>query len=227
MGIIQTIVNKMGYDLVKKTNLKKINFDTEVANKFLYWQRLMNKIEKVDGDIVECGVGRGTTMLIINYLNRNQNRVPRVVWGFDSFEGFPEPTKQDTSKRNPKKGEWNVTSISGILKLLRDSGIDYTYTRKNVILIKGFFNKTLHKYTGKKIALLHLDGDLYQSYKDCLDALYPKVVKGGIIAFDEYVSTADLTDFPGAFQAIKEFLDEKKEKIQRDESGKYYVIKSK
>jgi hypothetical protein len=70
-----------------------------------------------------------------------------------------------------------------------------------VRLVKDFFDKTLSSYEGR-IALLHLDGDLYESYKVSLEALYDKVVSGGIIMFDEYADPRWL----GARKAIDEFF---------------------
>ena len=72
--------------------------------------------------------------------------------------------------------------------------------------------------------LLHLDCDLYQSYKDSLEFLYPKVVRNGIIAFDEYVN--EEWAFPGAVKAINEFFGENVKKIQKCSlTGKSYLIK--
>lgn len=62
------------------------------------------------GDIVECGLGEGNTFAMLAYLMGSENRqLPRTLWGFDSFEGWPEPDASDTSPRNPQKGEWKVT----------------------------------------------------------------------------------------------------------------------
>ena len=72
-------------------------------------------IEKIPGDIVECGVGRGRSILILATLNdllSSSESGQRKIYGYDSFAGFPEPTAEDKSARNPKKGEWS-TSPSG------------------------------------------------------------------------------------------------------------------
>ena len=71
--------------------------------------------------------------------------------------------------------------------------------------------------------MLHLDCDLYKSYKESLEFMYPKVVQNGIIVFDEYL---DQKNFPGAIKAIDDFFGQKIQDIQKcDITGKYYLIK--
>ena len=75
--------------------------------------------------------------------------------------------------------------------------------KNNITLVKGLFSETLPKYSGPHIALLHIDADLYDSYKDALRYLWPKVSIGGIAAFDEYQMCEE---WPGARQAVDEFF---------------------
>jgi len=153
-------------------------FNLGNACRFLYQKRLMEMIRDMDGDIVECGVGAGQTFLYWAILTYDEGR-NRRIWGFDSFEGFPEPTVEDTSPRSPKKGEWAVGSVQSTHDLLVASGLAAEWVRSRVTLVKGFFKDSLPKYTGSQIALLHIDADLYQSYKTSLELLYPKVCPGG------------------------------------------------
>ncbi|MBT5638701.1 MAG: hypothetical protein HOJ16_09105 [Candidatus Peribacter sp.] len=193
--------------------------------KTLYLQRMLAHVQDIPGDVVECGVGKGESLLIFTSLLQATGS-KKHVWGFDSFEGFPEPSKEDDSIRNPKKGEWSDTSLTGVLGMLREAGFSPLDLRKNVTLVQGFFNESLSKYRGDTIALLHVDVDLYQSYIDVLSALYPKVIKGGVVMFDEYMSTGDQLRFPGAQKAIDEYFGDRVSWIQRDEGmGKYYLIK--
>jgi len=91
-------------------------------------------------------------------------------------------------------------------------------------LVPGYFNDTLKTYQGQ-VALLHLDVDLYDSYKVCLETLYPKVATGGVILFDEYAEPTDLKNWPGAKKAIDEFLGENKKYLERDKFGKWFYVK--
>ena len=72
-----------------------------------------------------------------------------------------------------------------------------------------------------KIALLHLDVDLYQSYKDCLTHLFPKVASGGVILFDERESET----YPGGKKAIDEFMIGRPEKLLAGALRQAYFVK--
>lgn len=212
---------------VSKARLTLPLFDVRSAVTFLYQKRLFDRIRHLEGDIVECGVGKGRTLLFWTLLCYDEGR-QRHIWGFDSFEGFPEPTEEDASPRNAQKGEWDVTSIQKIHELLVSAGLSYHWICSTITLIQGFFEESLAKYAGERIALLHIDADLYQSYKTVLETLYDKVEKGGIIALDEYMGTFDHYNFPGAKKAVDEFLAERglEVDIVRDPaSDKYYFVK--
>src|SRR5438128_9466954 len=66
-----------------------------------YFQHLVELIEYVPGDIVECGVEEGASLLMLAALTEG-GRFPRRVWGFDSFEGLPAPAPQDEPEREPE-----------------------------------------------------------------------------------------------------------------------------
>ena len=193
--------------------------------RFLYQQRLFAEVNHLDGDIVECGVARGVTFIKWAMLIFDE-AAHRRLWGFDSFEGFPDPTQEDDSIRGSQKGDLNVSTVVAIQELLISAGLPEQWVRAHVTLVRGFFSESLHKYTGEHIALLHIDVDLYQSYLDVLNQLYDKVLPGGIVAFDEYMNTLEHEKFPGAKQAIDEFFADKNVVMQRDvPSGKYYLVK--
>jgi O-methyltransferase len=184
---------------------------------------MLRMLENVPGDVVECGVGWGRSLLPLAILVRLEEK-GRKVWGFDSFEGFPDPSPEDASPRNVQKGEWKTDMLS-VLKMLRSSGLDTEFINSRFTLIKGFFKESLESYRGDSVALLHIDVDLYQSYLDVLERLYPQVAPGGVIMFDEYANTMEYLKFPGAKKAIDEYF-KGKEPILRDPiSGKYYTIK--
>ncbi|MHB8618291.1 MAG: TylF/MycF/NovP-related O-methyltransferase [Chloroflexota bacterium] len=194
-----------------------------VASRLLYFQRMLELAADVPGDIVECGVGWGRSLLDLSILARLEER-GRQLWGFDSFEGFPEPTQEDSSSRHVKRGEWR-TDLRSVLEMLSASGLDSEFIHSRITLIKGFFKDSLPLYHGGPIALLHVDVDLYQSYTDVLTLLYPRVAPGGVVLFDEFLNTLELEKFPGARKAIQQYFQGKQD-IKRDTiSGKYYTVK--
>lgn len=200
------------------------SFTVVEVGRLLFFKRLLDLVGDLEGDVVECGVGWGRSLLYLALLCREEEK-GRQIWGFDSFEGLPDPTAEDRSPRNPQKGEYR-TDIRGVHTLLEEAKFDAVYMRSKVTLVKAFFNQGLQKYTGQGIALLHIDADLYQSYLDVLNILYGKVKPGGVIAFDEYMDGWTHVAFPGAKTAIDDFFADKPFNIQRDKYyGKYYLIK--
>jgi hypothetical protein len=193
--------------------------------RLLYFKRVYDLVSDIEGDIVECGVGPGHSLMSFAFLVKDELK-GRKLWGFDSFEGFPEPSEEDRSTRNPKKGDWGGTSIADVLTLLSEAGLDSHFINTQVTLVQGFFQQSLLKYRGRSIALLHIDVDLYQSYLTVLESLYPRVAEGGVVLFDEYLATMDHLKFPGAQKAIDEYFGGAVSSIRRDRmTGKYYLIK--
>lgn len=189
---------------------------------FLYLSKMFEKIKGVDGNVVECGVGYGRTFLILSYLVLRENK-GREIWGFDSFRGFPEPSLEDTSPRKPVKGEWSGTSPEDIIKILKRAGLPMRFLEENVRMVEGFFENSLRKYDGSPIAFLHIDADLYKSYKIVLENLFPLVSEGGLVLFDEY----NEPNWPGAKRAVDEYFTRTPYKVSYDKaSGKYFVIRS-
>lgn len=194
------------------------------ASRFHFFMRMMAKVENFDGDIVECGVGWGRSLVHL-LSNMQIEKKIRNLWAFDSFEGFPEPSAEDISFRNPLKGEWS-SDIGKIEAMLNEAGFSKDFLRQRLIFVKGFFCDTLPSYHGAPIVFLHADADLYASYKDILENLYHRVVPGGVIVLDEYMNTWENAKFTGARKAIDEFFQDR-EKVVRDEIyGKFYVVKS-
>ena len=194
----------------------------------LYFERLLRLIEPVDGDVVECGVAGGTSLSILASLIEASSR-DRHVWGFDSWEGLPEPRSEDlaASRSIAKSGMFAWSSPVRVLGRLRANGFDDAEIERRVTLVKGRFGDTLPGFSGR-IALLHIDADLYLSYRDCLENLWPRLEESGIVAFDEY-EQPDV--WPGARKAADEFLTElgsDAADLRRDEtSGKYFAVKRK
>jgi len=187
-----------------------------------YWLNFLQMTAELEGDYVEFGVGRSKSLLVIRALQLISThngsafaRFDRDIWAFDSFEGFPEPVEDDLTStvRRPKAGEWSISPHNGYK-------YDITFSKKvlfnaslnsdNIHYVPGFFQQTHDKYPkSRRIAILHLDGDLYESYKYPLSNLYEQIVPGGLIVIDDfyYPAIPQTEDkFPGARKAVYEFL---------------------
>jgi O-methyltransferase len=227
-------LNAFGYDIhrVEKRKIPFIKADEWCLRRFLYFKTLFDQITHIEGDIVECGVGRGETfylLAILSMLEKGKGKGnSRNIWGFDSFEGFPEPTTEDDSIRKPQKDDWKNSTIQedDLHETLLSHGLSRDFVSHRVKLVKGFFSTSLVHYTGEKIVFLHLDVDLYQSYKQTLELFWPKVAVGGVVLFDEYKQPGVEDAFPGAAKAIDEFLGVRVRGIQHDPSvRRYYIFK--
>lgn len=129
-----------------------------------------------DGDILEFGVYTGVSTSFIA-----ENYPERKIYAFDSFEGLPEAWPGDRS-RSHKKGHFNVNG-----KLPQ---IDHKYLK----FIRGWFNDTLPIFTAgytSKVALIHIDCDIYSSTKTIFKYMRPYIQPGTIILFDELIGYKD------------------------------------
>lgn len=191
--------------------------------RFLYFNSLFNRVKDIEGDIVECGVAGGKTFSYLAFLSKYESK-GRKVWAFDSFEGLPSPTMEDGVSAG-FRGKFSA-KIGLVMGLLQEAELDDDFIKTQVRFVPGFFEDTMKNYRGPGIALLHIDVDLYKSYKTVLEALYPKVVPGGIIAFDEYLRPTELSHYPEAHKAIDEYLGDKKYLIETDRvTGKFFLVK--
>ena len=191
----------------------------------LYLGGLIETIDGVAGDIVECGVASGNSFAMLAALNRHSNP-PRRLWGFDSWQGLPTPLPEDVSTPSSAATRGAFSASHEDLVFLRLE--QYGFKRSDLghaTLVRGPFAETLPRCPVDQIALLHLDVDLYDSYRTCLTHLWPKVVPNGIVAFDEY----GLDDaWPGARLAVDEFFADKPGQLemQRDpRASRHYAIK--
>jgi Macrocin-O-methyltransferase (TylF) len=148
----------------------------------LYAEHLIEKLDEngVYGDIVEFGIYEGTWAdALASIVERRGSR--RNIWGFDSFEGLPEPK----AGMNPEcwvKGMYSAPYDAVAARLQVEK-------RPWLHLVKGWFCDSLlvePASTIKKIAYARIDSDLYESCVDCLKFLEPRLVDGAVLIFDDW-----------------------------------------
>ena len=122
----------------------------------------------------------------------------RCVWVADSFEGVPppDPEKYPLDARL-KYHEFKELAIS--LEEVQENFRRYDLLDEQVWFVKGWFRDTLPVAPVQRLAVLRLDGDLYESTMDALTHLYPKLQRGGYLIIDDY------NDIPGCRQAVLDF----------------------
>lgn len=102
----------------------------------------------------------------------------------DSFEGLPKPTLQQDIKVDLSKERFPQLAVS--VDQVRRNFQKYDLLDDKVRFLQGWFKDTLHSAPIDRLAVLRLDGDLYESTMDCLNALYDKVSPGGYVIIDDY-----------------------------------------
>ncbi len=173
--------------------------------KLLAHYELYKMIKDLPGAVVECGVFKGNSLVrFATFRNLLESEFSRKIIGFDIFGAFPK-TKFENDKKYLKKfveaaGEESA-STEELEKIFAHKNL------KNFELIKGDITKTVPAYAKQnphvKIALLHIDTDVYEPAVAILKNLYDRVVRGGVIAFDDYGT------FPGETKAIDDFFKDK------------------
>ena len=142
--------------------------------------------EDIPGDLVECGVWRGGACILMRAVLAAYGDETRCVWLADSFEGLPRP---DAANYKADKGIRSdlAAGILGVPEAeVRANFQRYGLLDDQVRFLPGWFKDTLHDAPIDRIAVLRLDGDLYESTIQALDALYPRLSPGGFCIIDDY-----------------------------------------
>lgn len=183
----------------------------------------LDRVMKLNGDIIECGSAYcGTSIIIANYL-RAKGTTKRV-YALDFFGAGFDLHELEEERR---------LGLTAIKDDAFTVGYSYEYVKKKIdrlglsdtiIPVKGHFRDTLPDIDSE-FCLTLIDCDLKNSITYCVETIWPRVPKNGIILFDDY-ETYDI--FRGPKIAIDEFLDKHKNEIS--EHGMlnrlYYIVKN-
>lgn len=135
----------------------------------------------VEGDFAECGVYAGAELAMMARAAMDHG-LGRRVHAFDSFQGIPQPGIHDDEMLAAHQMKGGACCpMDDVKHNLRNWGIPEDL----IVWHPGWFANTVPQFTGQ-LALLRLDGDLYESTKVCLDHLYPKLSVGGWCILDDY-----------------------------------------
>jgi len=194
-----------------------------VLTRFLTRIECFRKVLCIQGDVVECGVLFGGSLMtwarassILEPLNSQR----RIV-GFDTFDGFPSVSERDVTGTSAQSHEggfgFGDTDIHGDLERcveVYDQDRQLGHIEK-VKLVKGDITETVPAYLEANphtlVSLLHLDVDLYEPTKAALRAFVPRMPKGAVIVFDELNSPL----WPGETIALLEELGVRDLRIER------------
>ena len=198
-------------------------------SRFIVKYEMFKEILSVNGSVIECGVQSGGGFMAWYHFStifEPYNHTRKII-GFDTFEGFPHLDEKDVERgvsEHLKKGGLCTPSdmkeeIDNYISL-HDLNRPLGHIPK-AELIKGDACKTIPAYVEENphllISLLYLDFDLYKPTKVALEFLFKRVVKGGIVAFDEL----NCQEFPGETTALLESLSLENVELRRSPFDPY------
>ncbi len=145
-------------------------------------------VQNRPGNFVECGVAAGGSSALLACVIKKHSRRPRRLFSFDSFEGMPAPTAEDRHQGQAAEATgWGTGTCSApessLRRICTELGVWDIVTP-----VSGYFQDTLPGMRDKigMIALLHLDGDWYESTRAILNNLYDRVLDDGFLQVDDY-----------------------------------------
>ena len=165
--------------------------------------------EGIPGDLIETGVWRGGAAILMRAVLAARGDTARTVWLADSFEGLPKPD----SEKYPADTEldlWKSSVFAVGVEEVKKNFEKYELLDDQVRFLVGWFRDTLPSAPISQLAVLRLDGDLYESTMDALSALYPKLSVGGYLIVDDFYIDAcakAVTDYRTANGITEPILD--------------------
>jgi hypothetical protein len=185
---------------------------------------------RVPGSIVECGVWRGGSMMLVAKTLIECGDTSRDLYLYDTFEGMPPPAKADQDcfgqpaaarlraeeTAKAESGVWAISSLEEVKRNMASVG----YPEEKLHFVSGKVESTIPACIPDGIAILRLDTDWYESTAHELTHLYPRLASGGALIIDDYGY------WQGARKAVDEFLAATPDKIflhRIDNSSRAFV----
>lgn len=165
----------------------------------------------IEGDVVECGVWKGGSMMAVAKMLSALGDTERELFLFDTYEGMSEPTDHDVDNAgntaatqlqnedpNDPKSVWCVSSLDEVRSNMETT----SYKKSKTHYVVGKVEDTIPATVPDKISLLRLDTDWYESTRHEMEHLYPRLADGGVLIIDDY------GHWEGARRAVDEYFDQ-------------------
>jgi len=141
--------------------------------------------QSVPGDLIETGAWRGGATILMRAVLKAYGDESRRVWVADSFQGLPKPdAKRYPADRGDSHWAWSHLAVP--LDEVKRNFFRYGLLDERVCFLAGWFRDTLPSAPIEQLAVLRLDGDMYESTMDALRFLHPKLSIGGFVIVDDY-----------------------------------------
>jgi hypothetical protein len=233
-NLVRKILQRYNYDIIKINTGTSLPGDFEDLHTRIYNavseftmtspERIYSLIEainyvennKIDGDIVECGIWKGGSMMAVAQVLKMHHNLSRELYLYDTFDGMSEPTEHDTtyfgkdatdllSENQDKQINpvWAYSTLEGVQERMKATG----YPDNKIHYVKGKVEETIPASIPSKIAVLRLDTDWYESTHHELIHLFPLLTVGGVLILDDYGY------WQGARKAVDDYFKEYNVKI--------------
>ncbi len=201
-------------------------------SRLLHHYELFRMVREVPGSIAECGVFRGETLLLWAKMLEIfcMGDRSRVVYGFDHFQGLRDLCTADGPEnaamhRGAYDGGDDFEQLQTLIELF--DADRFAPGKPRIELVDGDARETLPRWAeenpGVRLSVLHLDFDLYEPTMAALETLYPRVVPGGLVIFDEF----GFENFPGETQAAEDYFGDQMPPLRKldwfSNPGAYFV----
>lgn len=224
-SLLRKVANGLGFEVTRVQKAKKLPSDFETRHREVYEsispftmtspERVFSLIEavhyiekyKIKGDIVECGVWKGGSMMAVAETLISLKNLDRQLYLYDTFEGMPPPGSEDITVYGEKADlllqadsdkDRNLKWAHSTLDTVRENMNKTGYPVEKIFYVKGKVEETIPTTIPGKIALLRLDTDWYDSTLHELEHLFSLLSRGGILIIDDY----------GYWQGARKAVDE-------------------
>jgi O-methyltransferase len=192
------LIGRFGFELAYKKpydpELRAIGGDWPARADSMIGLRRMDNIQHcveavirddVPGDLIETGVWRGGATIFMRGILKAYGDTTRTVWAADSFEGLPAP---DAARFPADAGDtfYKQSGLAVGVEQVKHNFERYGLLDDQVKFLVGWFKDTLPTAPIEQLAVMRLDGDLYESTWQAIEALYPKLSPGGFCIVDDY-----------------------------------------
>jgi O-methyltransferase len=175
--------------------------------------------QNVKGDLIETGVWRGGATIFMRGVLKALGDKERTVWVADSFEGLPPPSPELFPADEGANFHLSNNVLGVTLDQVKANFARYGLLDDQVRFLKGWFKDTLPTAPIERLAVLRLDGDLYESTTIALRSLYPKLSIGGYVIIDDYAPT-----IPSCVKAVHDFRTDHNIAEEMTSTGEYGVF---
>ncbi|MCG8478930.1 MAG: TylF/MycF family methyltransferase [Spirochaetales bacterium] len=165
------------FPFLEAWRLVRDNTLLDQARLYELWE-LVEQAVKVPGDVLEVGTWRGGSAALIGLRLKHLSSEDRQLIVADTFEGVAKAGPRDPYYRGGEHGDTQLDIVESFLDNL---------SLRNLNIVAGIFpDESAHHVRADRIALCHIDVDVYESAKGVFDWVLPLLPPGGIVVFDDY-----------------------------------------